>query len=105
MMQELYERIAADPEFRALERRRSRFGWALALIMLAAFYGFVLVIAFYPGLFATPLGPGTVVTWGIPVAVGVILLGFALTGLYVWRANGEFDRGFEAIVRRLQAGD
>ena len=71
--------------------------------MLVSYFGFILVIAFAPGLLAVPLGSRTVVTWGIPIGVGIILLGFALTGLYVYRANGEFDGRIEAIVRRVTA--
>ncbi|MGT9289159.1 DUF485 domain-containing protein, partial [Escherichia coli] len=28
----------------------------------------------------------------IPIGVGVIVISFVLTGIYIWRANGEFDR-------------
>ncbi|MEQ8230454.1 MAG: DUF485 domain-containing protein [Gammaproteobacteria bacterium] len=100
-MDALYQKIFDDPEFQALQRRRSRLSWTLATIMLVVYYAFILVIAFRPALFAAPLGAGTVITWGIPIGVGIILLGFVLTGVYVYRANGEFDRTTAAIVRRL----
>ena len=102
-MEDHYRNIFADPEFQEVQRRRSRFSWLLALCMLVSYFGFILVIAFAPGLLAIPLGSRTVVTWGIPIGVGIILLGFALTGLYVYRANGEFDGRIEAIVRRVTA--
>jgi uncharacterized membrane protein (DUF485 family) len=100
-MKDLYQRIFDDPEFRALQRRRSRLIWCLSAIMLITYFGFILVIAFAPGFFAVPLGEGTVVTRGIPIGVGIILLGLALTGIYVHRANGEFDAATAAIMRRL----
>jgi uncharacterized membrane protein (DUF485 family) len=34
---------------------------------------------------------GSVTTVGIPVGIGVILSAFILTGIYVRRANTEFD--------------
>lgn len=102
-MDELYETIFADPEFQALQRRRSRFSWLLAFAMLGSYTAYILVIAFRPDLLASTLGPGTVITWGVPIGVGIILLGFVLTGLYVRRANGEFDDTIEAIVRRVSA--
>ena len=104
-MDELYQRIFDDPEFQALQRRRSRLSWTLAIVMLVAYYAFILVIAFHPGLFAVPLGANSVITWGIPIGVGIILLGFLLTGIYVQRANGVFDRDTAGIVRRLTATD
>ncbi len=101
-MDDLYEKIFNDAEFQALQRRRSRFSWTLAAIMLTAYYAFILVIAFAPRVFAIPLGPDTVITWGIPVGISIIVLGFILTAIYVHRANGEFDRDNEAIIKRLE---
>ena len=72
-------------------RKRSRFSWTLAVIVLVIFYGFILVVAFAPKLLATPLSPGSVTTIGIPIGVGIITLFWLLTGFYVRRANKEFD--------------
>jgi len=102
MMDDLYEKIFEDAEFQALQRRRSRFSWTLAAIMLTAYYAFIGVIAFAPRVFAIPLGPNTVITWGIPAGVSIIVLGFILTAIYVHRANGEFDRDNKAIIKRLE---
>ena len=41
-------------------------------------------------------------TWGIPLGVGLILSAFVLTGIYVRRANGEFDRLNAEILREVQ---
>lgn len=100
-MDALYARIYADPEFQALQRRRGRYIWTLSLLMFCAFFAFILVIAFSPALLAIPLGPDTVITLGIPIGVAIILLGFLLTGVYVYRANGEFDQANAAIVARF----
>ncbi|MGE0483000.1 MAG: DUF485 domain-containing protein [Gammaproteobacteria bacterium] len=100
-MNDIYQRIFDDPEFQALQRRRSRLVWCLSAVMLTTYFGFILVIAFAPTFFAVPLGADTVITRGIPIGVGIILLGLALTGIYVHRANGEFDATTAAIVRRL----
>lgn len=88
----LYVRIEQSPRFRELVRRRSRFAWTLSALMLGIYVGFILVIAFAPQLLGVPIRPGSVITWGIPVGVGVIVSAFVLTGIYVWKANGEFDR-------------
>ena len=102
---DLYDRIYADAEFQRLQARRSRFSWLLATLMFGSFFGFILVIAFAPQLFARPIAADSVITWGIPLGVSIILLGFVLTGIYVYRSNGEFDRGIAAIVQRLSAGE
>jgi uncharacterized membrane protein (DUF485 family) len=91
MKQEMVDRIKNDPDFLQLTRERSKFAWTLTIVMLVIYFGFVLVIAFDPALLGTPLSEGSVTTVGIPVGVGVILSAFILTGIYVRRANTEFD--------------
>ena len=60
--------------------------------MLVIYYGFVMIIAFNKQFLAQPLWEGATTTIGIPIGVGVILSAFVLTGIYVIRANSEFDR-------------
>ncbi|MGR8947439.1 MAG: DUF485 domain-containing protein [Gammaproteobacteria bacterium] len=102
-MEHVYEKINQDPEFHALQKRRSRFSWILAGIMLTTYYAFILVIAFQPSLFAIPLAEGSTVTWGIVAGLGVIAVSFILTGVYVVRANGEFDRETAEVLARVQS--
>jgi len=99
MKQELVDRIKNDPDFLKLVSERSRFAWILTIIMLVIYFGFVLIIAFDPSFLGTPLFEGSVTTIGIPIGVGVILSAFILTGIYVRRANGEFDE----LTRRIKA--
>lgn len=95
----LIEKVKRDPEFLALERRRARFAWGLSAAMATIYFGFILVVAFAPALLATPLGSGTT-TLGIPLGIGVILSAFVLTGLYVRRANADFDVATQRIIER-----
>ncbi|HML42602.1 MAG: DUF485 domain-containing protein [Hyphomicrobium zavarzinii] len=94
------ERIEHDAEFQALVRRRSRFAWGLSSAMAAIYFGFILTVAFAPGFLAMPLGKETL-TVGIPLGVGVILAAFVLTGLYVRRANTDFDVTTQRILERI----
>jgi uncharacterized membrane protein (DUF485 family) len=95
-------RVTNDPRFRDLVARRSKFAWTLAVVMLAIYYGFILIIAFAPALLGTPLAPGAVTTVGIPVGVLIIIAAFVLTGIYVRRANAEFDALNQQIVEASQ---
>ncbi|MBW6525836.1 DUF485 domain-containing protein [Sphingomonas sp. RHCKR7] len=90
-------RLADDPRYRRLVRRRGRLGAALTAIMLVAYLGYVLLVAFDKPLLACPLAGGAT-SLGIPIGLGVILLAIALTGVYVHRANREFDAEVAAIV-------
>jgi uncharacterized membrane protein (DUF485 family) len=84
-------RIEANPKYQALKRDRSRFGWLLTGLMLLVYYGYIGLIAFDKELLAQPLGAG-VTTLGIPIGLGVIVFTVVITGLYVRRANGAYDR-------------
>lgn len=92
------DRLATDERLGALIRRRARFAWILAGIMVAIYLGYILLIAFRPDILALPIGTG-VTSLGIPLGIGVILAGIHLTGIYVRRANREFDRELDAIRR------
>ncbi len=84
-------RVAEDPRYQALVKRRARFTWILTGIMLAVFFGYILLVAFNKEFLAQPLWPGSSTSLGIPIGIGVILVGIALTGVYVRRANSDFD--------------
>jgi uncharacterized membrane protein (DUF485 family) len=57
-------RVSIDPRFRQLVEKRSRFAWTLAVVMLAIYYGLILIIAFAPSVLGTPIAPGAVTTIG-----------------------------------------
>jgi len=90
--------LAKDARYRQLVRRRARFAWQLSGIMLAIYFGYILLIAFRRELLAIPIAGG-VTSIGIPAGLGVILAGIMLTGLYVRRANREFDPAMDALRR------
>ncbi|MER2507524.1 DUF485 domain-containing protein [Amaricoccus sp.] len=92
------DRIQRDPNYQALKERRSSFGWTLTILMLVVYYGFILLIAFQKGVLSARIGSG-VMTWGIPIGFGVILFTILITGVYVRRANGEFDELSDKIKR------
>lgn len=94
----VYRRIYDNPKFQALVKKRGRFAWTLSALMLLAYYGFVCLIAFDPQLLGMRIRPESVLTWGIPAGLGLIILSFILTGIYVQRANGEFDRKVREIL-------
>lgn len=98
-MQHLYQRIDEDPRFHALARERGRLGWTLAALVLVAYYGFILCIAWQPSLLAATLGDGTTITVGLAWGLGVMFLAIGLTGVYVYRANSVFD-GLNADILR-----
>lgn len=98
---DLVQRIATHPRYQELKARRSRFGWTLTAVMLAVYYGFIVLVAFDKELLAQRLGAG-VTTLGMPIGLGVILFTIAITAVYVRRANSEFDEMTEEIKKAVQ---
>ena len=87
----IVKRIASNPKYRELRQKRNRLGWALTIVMLLAYYGYIALIAFDKAFLAKPIGSG-VTTLGIPIGLGLIVFTIVITGYYIRRANGEFDR-------------
>jgi uncharacterized membrane protein (DUF485 family) len=102
MHDDTYERIHKNPKFTQLVKKRSRFAWTLSITILLIYYTFILLIAFSPETLGTPLFEGGVTTIGIPVGIAIIVAAFVLTGLYVRRANKEFDKLNSEIVREVE---
>lgn len=92
MTKEEVQQIQNNPKYQMLVRKRSRFAWTLSITILVVYYAFILLIAFSPETLGTKISPDGMMTWGIPVGIAIIIFAFALTGLYVKRANSEFDQ-------------
>ena len=99
MKDPVYERVRQNPKFQELVRRRSRLAYSLSAIVLGTYYTFMMIVAFAPDILRTPLGEDTPVSLGIPVGAAIIVLSWALTGLYSHFANGEFEELNNSLVR------
>ena len=92
--------IIESPEFKALVAKR----WTVSAVLLAAlfvtYYGYILLVAGNRELMATRIGEVT--TLAIPVGVGVIVIAFLLTALYVGWANKSYDPEVERLKRQLR---
>jgi cation/acetate symporter len=95
----MYERMRANPKFLELVSRRERFAWTLAAIVLTMFYGFVMVVAFSPASLGKPIAEGSMITVGVAVELFMFIFFWALTAVYVRRANTEFDAMTQEIVK------
>jgi uncharacterized membrane protein (DUF485 family) len=87
----MVEKIKSNPSYQKLISERSSFAWKLTITMLTVYYAFILLIAFSPETLGAKIVAGGMATVGIPVGVAIIIFAFILTGIYVKRANSEFD--------------
>ncbi len=100
MTPEQIEQVKNNPKYQKLVKERSKFAWTLSIIMLVVYYAFIMTIAFNPSFLGTKIGDG-VMTIGIPIGIAIIFIAFALAGIYVKRANGEFDELTKEVREEL----
>jgi uncharacterized membrane protein (DUF485 family) len=98
MQGDIIEKVKANPKYHRLVSTRNTYGWIMTLLMLVVYYGYILTIAFNKEWLAQRMGEG-VMSIGIPIGVGVILFTIIITGIYVRRANSEFDALKEEVIR------
>lgn len=94
----IQDRIQANPKFAELVGKRTRFAILLSLLVLVPYYSFMMIVAFNPALLAQPLGEGWVTSIGFPIGAALVIGSWLLTGVYIRRANGEFDALNEEIL-------
>jgi uncharacterized membrane protein (DUF485 family) len=95
-------RIQNDPNYIKLVADRKSFGWTLAIITLVIYYGYIALVAFAPSVIAIPIAGS--VTWGLVIGLAIILASIILTGIYVARANSQYDDLTRAIVQANTSG-
>lgn len=101
MSQEIYHKISLDLDFQDLVKDRMRFSWVLSGLILASYYSFILVVAFFPNWLGQPISANSVITWGIPVGIFLIVFSMVMTAVYVVRCNGEYDDRVSKIISRF----
>ncbi len=96
------KRIQADPHYQKLVSERKSFGWTLAIVTLVIYYGFIAIVAFAPGIISIKIAGD--ITLGIIIGLAIILASVVLTGIYVMRANSEYDDLTNAVVNAVKTG-
>ena len=96
-MESILENIVTTPEYKKLITERHRLIWPLLALTIFSYMSFILVIAFKPKLFGIPFGK-SVISYGIVLGFGLILLIFLITFYYVMQAN----RRIEPLIKQIQ---
>jgi uncharacterized membrane protein (DUF485 family) len=92
-------RIRSNPRFAELVGKRTRFAIILSLVVLVPYYTFMFLVSTQPQFFASKIADGSIITIGWPIAALIIVVGWLLTGVYISRANGEFDSITQEILK------
>ncbi len=98
MSDPVVDKILKNPKYQELQSKRNSFGVLLSILMLVVYYGYIALIAFNKPFLAQPLGAG-VTTVGVPIGMAVIVFTIVITGIYVRRANSEYDALTKEILK------
>ncbi len=101
MRDDLTTRVEQSSTYQKLVKTRSSYGWLLTALMMIVYYGFILLVAFGKGFMSQRIGEG-VMTYALPIGLFVLLFTIVITGIYVRRANTEFDELTEAVRKEVQ---
>ncbi|WP_039913207.1 DUF485 domain-containing protein [Cellvibrio mixtus] len=96
------EIIRQWPEYAALTRARKKIMWPLSIVIISAYFALILAIGFIPESLGSPIGTG-VTSLGIALGLGIILLCFIITGIYVYYANRVLEPLNQAIIKKAEA--
>lgn len=99
-MSKTAHQILDDPEFQELARQKDKISLILTIVELVLYFGFIGLIAYNKPFLAQKM-EGSATTYGIPIAVGVIILSWILTGIYIFWANSVYDEKVKSIKKRF----
>ncbi len=89
-----------EEKFRKLVAGKWKASLTLTAIMMAAYFGFILVLAYAPHLLAVKIGEH--MTLGIPIGIMIIVLAIFLTGVYVFWANSSYDKSVQEVLKSMR---
>jgi len=95
------QQILDDPEFKALASQKNTVSLVLTIAELVLYFGFIALIAYNKPFLAQKFAAGSAITIGIPIAVGVIVLSWVLTGIYIFWANNTYDDMVKRVKKRF----
>ena len=91
--------IVQSERFKALMRKRWSVSIVLTVLLFIIYYGYILIVGYGKEFLGMKVGVYT--NYGIILGVLVIVLSWALTGIYVIWANNVYDKEVDAIKKEL----
>ena len=86
-----------DPALAAVAAARWRVAIALTALMMAAYFGFILLVAFNKPLLGTLVVRG--LSLGMLLGAMVIVVAWVLTWIYIRWANNHYDASIRGLRR------
>lgn len=97
------QRILNNPTFQQMARQKAILSWIFSFLMLLVYISYIGFIGIKPEIFAQSVSSNSYTTWGIYAGLSVIFFAITITGIYVYKANGEFDRLTQEAIQETEA--
>jgi uncharacterized membrane protein (DUF485 family) len=94
------EQLIQSTAFKKLIKRKWIISICLTLLMLSAYFGFILTIAIDKTFFSQLIAEH--ITLAIPAGIGLIIFAWLMTGVYTLYANNLYDKEVEALKKELE---
>lgn len=91
MSEKLIDDIINSAEFKDLLKARKKLSSYIVSVIIPAYFGFVLLIAFSPDTLATTFGDNPV-SIAIYAGLALLLISFLLTAVYLKVSNGKITQ-------------
>ncbi|ACI21147.1 MULTISPECIES: DUF485 domain-containing protein [Thermodesulfovibrio] len=93
------EELLKSSLFKEIVRSKNSISLILTVLELIIYFGFVLLVAYNKEFLGEKLYGS--VTVGIPIGIGVIILSWLLTGIYVLWSNKVYDEKVSKIREKI----
>jgi uncharacterized membrane protein (DUF485 family) len=87
----------SDSNLQAVSAARWRVAMSLTIVMMAAYFGFILLVAFNKPLLGSLMTRG--LSLGMLLGALVIVIAWALTWIYIRWANTHYDASLRGLRR------
>jgi uncharacterized membrane protein (DUF485 family) len=91
---------SSESALQDLARRRWRVAITLTLVMVAIYFGFILLVAYNKPLLGRLISPG--LSLGVLLGALVIVLSWITTWIYVRWANTHYDKALQELQSMKQ---
>ncbi len=92
--------VIESADFKHLVARRWSVSMTLLVLLFVTYYGYILLIPYAPDFMKQKIGEVT--TMAIPLGIGVIVIAFVLTAIYVVWANASYDPEVTRLKNQLR---
>lgn len=101
MSERLIKKISRNENYEKMVKSRNRTSFIYLTLVILLYFGFIFTLAFNKTFFYQQLGE-SVITYGVPIGVGVIWGTMILTIIYGTIVSGKLDEKKAQILKEVK---